>query len=799
MAHDDAFPESLRGLLSGGSAPTLDLSLARQEPEVAPDGAVALPRYEDLGLLGVGGLAEVRRVRDRELDRIVAMKIVKAELTAQPSALARFVDEARLSARLHHPAIVPVFELGRLHDGRPYFTMELVEGQTFGERINAWHRAVRDGAEVRWNALVEPFARICEAVAHAHAGGVVHRDLKPANVMVGPFGAIRVVDWGLALVLAAGPCAGVVGTPHYMAPEQATGDHELVGPASDVWALGAVLVEVLTALPPWGRVDREDVLEALRAGEVPVPVPRVPKPPEALWTLARGCLRADPDARPADAGVLAEAVRAWLDGVAQRAAGRARVREALAVLPRIDALRARIAALRAEAEAHEARTDPRAPVADKRAGWALEDEAAQAAREVRLAEAEHLQKLHHALSAAPDLPEAHAALAEGYAARHAEAEARGDADEAAHLEVFLREHDRDGRHAAYLDGTGRLAVEAPPGAEATLWRVALQERRLVPVAPEALALPCDRPIGRGRWLVEVRAPDRAPALVPVFVDRCRAVARQVQLIPPLPDACYVPAGWAWLGGDPEIPSWRRCRVWVDGFVMGRFPVTNAEYIAFLDDLVATGREAEALQHAPRERAGAAGEAGPLIYGRDDAGRFVLRPDADGDEWLPDVPVAMVDFWGASAYAAWRAARDGLPWRLPSEVEWEKAARGADGRRYPWGDHADATWMCIRSSHTGRASPAPVSSFPLDRSPYGVQGLAGGIRDWCADPGAVDALPRTDGDRALPVPDDVDPEAPRVYRGGDWYGLPIHARAAYRAWNKPAARTYSLGFRLCRSV
>jgi serine/threonine-protein kinase len=160
---------------------------------------------------------------------------------------------------------------------------------------------------------------------------------------------------------------------------------------------------------------------------------------------------------------------------------------------------------------------------------------------------------------------------------------------------------------------------------------------------------------------------------------------------------------------------------------------------------------------------------------------------------------MVDWYGASAFAAWRAARTGRPWRLPAELEWEKAARGVDGRLFPWGDQADATWMCIRTSHAERAMPAPVTDYALDESPYGVRGMAGGVRDWCLDRG--DELgPPIDGDRARIEPDlDPDPEAARVYRGGDWYGLAVHARAAYRAWNKPRTRNYSLGFRCARPL
>jgi formylglycine-generating enzyme required for sulfatase activity len=442
-----------------------------------------------------------------------------------------------------------------------------------------------------------------------------------------------------------------------------------------------------------------------------------------------------------------------------------------------------------------------APVDEKRGWWALEDEVRGLEREATFAEAERDRLLQTALHLAPELPEAHAALADGYHRRHLEAELAGAEAEAAVLEGLLRAHDTARHFRGYLEGTGtlRLRVDAP-GAWALLARVRELDRRLVPTDPEALELPAERALAHGSWLVTAGAPGRATVRLPVWLGRGDVWTQELTLPPPLPDdACLVPAGPFWAGGDPEVPCLPRRRLWVDAFVIDRHPVTNARFLQFLDDLVRRGREPEALRWAPRERAGTATDDGSLIYGRTADGGFCLRKDADGDEWRPDLPVLMVDWSAARAFAAWEAERSGLPWRLPTEFEWEKAARGVDGRRYPWGNHPDATWMCIRASHATKAEPPPVGAFPLDESPYGVRGMAGGVRDWCLDLGAPQGPP-TDGDRVV-VPDvvDDDPELPRAYRGGDWYGLAVHARAAYRAWNKAKARNYSLGFRLCRST
>ena len=211
-------------------------------------------RYELVRELGRGGMGVVYEVRDRELERNVAMKVVEKEWRA----------EARIIAALEHPGIVPIHDAGALPDGRLYYTMKLVRGA----RLDDWARENHGFTE-----HLRLFARICEPVAFAHANGVVHRDLKPENVMVGEFGAVLVMDWGIV----------GVGTPGYMAPEQTRGQN--ADARSDVYALGAVLAFLI------------------RGESIPRPLAAV---------IARA-MPNDPAARYADAGVLAEDVLRHLD------------------------------------------------------------------------------------------------------------------------------------------------------------------------------------------------------------------------------------------------------------------------------------------------------------------------------------------------------------------------------------------------------------------------------------------------------------------------------------------------------
>jgi len=211
--------------------------------------------YELAEPIARGGMGTVYRARDRRLERDVALKVMDVPAPA-PSEIDRMRDEARILARLEHPGIVPVHDLGTLPDGRLFYVMKLVRGRRLDE-------AARDQP---LHARLRAFERVCEAVAFAHAQGVVHRDVKPENVMVGPFGEVLVLDWGVARRLArdgqAEPVGTVLGTPGFMAPEQARGDTSLVDERADVHALGAVLRYLLA---PTGDERAPAALEAICA------------------------------------------------------------------------------------------------------------------------------------------------------------------------------------------------------------------------------------------------------------------------------------------------------------------------------------------------------------------------------------------------------------------------------------------------------------------------------------------------------------------------------------------------------
>jgi len=250
-------------------------------------------RYTSIRPIGAGGMGRVFAARDEPLDRDVAIKISHAPVSGT-GLDARLRQEALVLARLEHPGIVPVHDLGYLGDGRVFCVMKLVRGQTLAEAM---------AGPVAESAALTVFERVADAVAFAHAHGVVHRDLKPSNVMIGPFGEVLVMDWGVAKLVQhpAGSDIGTrVGTPGFMSPEQASGDAALVGPGSDVYALGALLYWLLIGATPPG--DAGAASAQLRAHQ--------PRLPRRLRAIIAKCLAHAPADRYADAaGVAADLAR----------------------------------------------------------------------------------------------------------------------------------------------------------------------------------------------------------------------------------------------------------------------------------------------------------------------------------------------------------------------------------------------------------------------------------------------------------------------------------------------------------
>ncbi len=299
-------------------------------------------RYQLLGEIARGGMGLVLRGRDPDLGRDLALKILLDQHRDRSDLVDRFVEEAQICGQLQHPGVVPVYDLGTLADHRPFFTMKLVKGQTLAALLT------ERGAEPDLPRFLSIFEAICQTMAYAHSRGVIHRDLKPSNVMVGSFGEVQVMDWGLAKVLPKdGPkkdqveaaanqtvvatfriaadsdlsqTGSVLGTPSYMAPEQARGETDSIDRRADVFALGSILCEILTGAPAFPRGSAVDVLRLAARADTAAALDRLEHSGTEveLQFLTRDCLAPLARDRPADAGVVAERVTAYLAGVQDR-------------------------------------------------------------------------------------------------------------------------------------------------------------------------------------------------------------------------------------------------------------------------------------------------------------------------------------------------------------------------------------------------------------------------------------------------------------------------------------------------
>ncbi len=368
----DEHPVGAPACATDGSDPTTDLPGPASDPASPPrataPGSPSPPpavRYELLAEIARGGMGAIWRATDTTLSRELAVKVLQGDFAPGSRIARRFADEARITAQLQHPAIPPVHDSGTLPDGRPFLAMKLIKGRTLEDLL----RGRPDPAAER-GRFVAVFEQVCQALAYAHAHQVIHRDLKPANVMVGAFGEVQVMDWGLAKVLTgtAGPtdldfelgmsvreildpdaadadpgetmggtiirgsdddgsdasftqAGSVLGTPAYMAPEQAAGVVDQVGPRSDVFGLGAILAVILTGRPPYAGPNSGTIRLMAVRGEQAECLTRLAAceaEPE-LVALCKRCLAFDPADRPRDAGAVAEEVAGLRAAAEERA------------------------------------------------------------------------------------------------------------------------------------------------------------------------------------------------------------------------------------------------------------------------------------------------------------------------------------------------------------------------------------------------------------------------------------------------------------------------------------------------
>jgi serine/threonine-protein kinase len=786
-------------------------------------------RYQREQEIGRGSIGIIYKAYDRLLQRTVAIKVMRPELRGQERQHTRFVREAQLCGRLGHPNIVPVYDVGRF-EGGPAIVMALLAGRSL--------RTIIRTTQVRMGRMLGWFTQVCNGLAFAHDQGIIHRYIKPAHIFVGDFGQVVLTDWGLAKSMRAGNAAeelppgfnpdevtrigDVVGTPAYMAPEQAEGRVRQVDHRADVYALGAILYEILTGTRPYEASRSDEVLREVRRGSPEPPRQRAPHRdiPAALEAVTLKAMARDPAQRFQSALDLAANIEAQFESRPVPATRPPAGPETLPLMrrpatgrpsdppgelpPPEPAARGKggreVAALvsmslvpdqtasdpetalaegRGEANAwmrhwQEARAlssearrlfanlppePPRRMLADL---WRLEGQSRDALDRA----AHHFVQAVESLGKAGTGAEARAALARLHRDAWRAAEAHGDLVSAQFHRARAEAVD-DGALSGELARRSALSVHSDP-AGAVVDLSSLDDRSTVWTPGARLRLGktplSSRTVSASRAWLRLTAPDGLAARMPLRLEPGESRVVEVHL----PRSHHVPAGFLFIAGgrflmgaDDRAPGAGQPReVDVQSFCMARSPVTWEDYFEFLEDLLAVGGRAE--PRFPRRN-----------------GKAVVRVEHTRVQWTDDVfappgsPVRFVSQDDALAYAAWLGRRLGARLRLPTEMEWEYAAGGADGRAYPWGDRfapglADNRWRRARG-------PAPLAGFPEDESPFGVRNVAGGVSEWTGTP--------------------ADEPGRAIVRGGSWRSRPDQCRIGARATMPGPSTHEGIGIRL----
>ncbi|RME55622.1 MAG: PEGA domain-containing protein, partial [Deltaproteobacteria bacterium] len=729
-------------------------------------------KYTLLNVVGRGGMGEVVRAFDHDLGRFVAIKRLSPHRHHAHSEDARIalLFEARLTGRLEHPNIVPIHEVV-FDETSAFYTMKLVSGKSLHEIIEELREGSQEVAEFTPYRLLQIFAQVCQAIHFAHVSGVIHRDLKPANIMVGKYGEVLVMDWGLARPLdrpgsefdtlmaklrslrqsveGETTVGTIKGTPGYLSPEQALGKNDELDERTDIFLLGATLYELLTWRKPYTGRKLGELLQAARQGNFLPPRQRAPERNihPILEEIVLTAMAFRPEDRYPTAYDLYKAVEAFLDGSREKEFRREEARKLVvaghALRSAYQETAAALEAARERAKTEKERIRGWEPPEQKAALWAAEDEVRRLETLLARQFSELEAKYQAALGFDPDVIEAREALADLHWARFQQAERESREAERIYHEHQIRRY-HEAKYAQLLQGDGWLELDSvPSGATLLLQRYEEVNRILVPTGSRLLGttpLPATR-LARGSYLLRVEKPGYHATSYPVTIERGSHWKGRVELLPlgTIPEGFrYVPAGPAQLGGDPvtysALPA---MRPEIDGFLISTFPVTFAEYLAFIEELEAEDPE-EARARLPQNQTEgllcARGEDGrwhpiyEVIFGPESRKRY---PEGEGHEWR--IPVISISWDDAVAYTAWRSKKLGRPCRLPTEFEWEKAARGTDGRFYPWGNHFDPTFCKMLASRPEPPQPEPVGVFEKDTSPYGVRDLAGGVREWTQTP------------------------------------------------------------------
>jgi len=869
----------------------------RPDAEATESESVA-GKYETVGKLGQGGGGQVLKVLDRDLRREVAMKMLlpqhrEGAAGIPEDVLLRFIKEAQATGQLEHPNIVPVHDLGVDGNGHIYFTLKYAQGDSLKDVIRGRRDDLMNDEKRRFRDLFSPLQMvevligICQGVAYAHSKGIIHRDLKPENVMMGRFGEVLVMDWGLAKALGKNALpteqpesiadltmpdgdasqtmeGSIAGTPAYMSPEQAAGKISELNERTDIYSLGSMLYEILSGHPPYKGTSALDVVRQVLAGPPPSlssgtygfrPIPR------ELKAICEKAMQREPGMRYASVQamrddlqnyVLQRPVGACPDTAMQRAVKFYRRNKnliatagasAAAVLALglvtwfvVHALNVRSHIKSAQVYLNYARNPSVVPANiadnDPYKQQALSQARFETTKLQRANLSGSINELLNALDASPGNQRARLLLAESYMElwRLALAEKNVELMRANRAELE--------RYAAApspfsdeLNGFGNIQASVdPPDAETYLYSFETLRAtdkhgnalppRLIPVPfdlethkPDDRFMELERKraasdehvlsgthsifrleqitaskMGTGNFNIESLPPGsymlllfakgRETTRIPVNLERKGTLNLRIDM----PRSESIPAGFLYVAGGNAIVGGESANSVpqqvkrIAPFLMYHDEITMGDYGDFLHDLTKKGHGAEAKARIPRDF-------GKTLAVLSPAGELLPAEAADPVKFQ-STAVRGVSYADALAYVNWRTQSDHIVYRLPKEWEWESACRGADGRKYSWGNWP-ANGLAIILQGYGDSGSAISWKWQdyKDESPWGVHDLAGGVAEWTQS--AYD-----------PTAKQTDPVYGQyAIRGNAWSLPPTGLECSFRTSGQPDYFHPTIGFRL----
>jgi len=769
-------------------------------------------RFQRLGEIGHGGVGIVWNARDEALGRDIAVKTLQESKRENIEYIERMVQEARATSQLQHPNIVPVYSFGIDHDVGIYYSMKKLKGESLRDVLRQLFYGNPEYLQnYPLSRLLAIYLKVCQGIAYAHSKGVIHRDLKPDNILIGEFGEVTIIDWGLVKKITARRQASqddislssqkdapadnaaalehdsdsLDGTPRYMSPEQIVGMNSDLDARCDIYSLGVMLYEILTLRNPFAEMKEEvQILQAVTDGDFLPPrkvaqdVNDIPADLEAICLKAMSLNRDKrygtvqellTDMYNQASGQKVSAYKPDIFGKIARLGKRNPLRTAAIIgmliaflatfltsfiiaeysywqtlkevhiqMDKIAASHADLARLQAQylyfgKESEEGR---------------LQETRASLEAKISMQLSELISTydvVYHYLGNLPSMVRNNQkvlrlyellfhnclefSVANGFypTAGHFLKLARAQYGDdyrlcQTEMQMFLKHQEQ------LVRGDCRLSVTAdPPDAEIDVYPLTISDdgNRIIK-SPQ----PAHRNSRQGSWIlpkgsymIVLTHPERREVLYNLFLPHGTFQRLELTMPMDIPEGMvYIPGGQCLLGG-PLANNRPLQTTEIDGFFIREKEVTVAEYLEFWKTLSIYEREAHmSYTCLPYD--------GTLAPSWDNTGK--LRKDIHATD-----PVTGIEQPSAAAYCQWLSARTGKNFRLPTADEWEKAARGADGRLYPWGNHLVPSFANINSSQAlesrGAHLWAPPGSFPEDCSVYGVYDMAGNVREWTATP------------------------------------------------------------------